>query len=723
MTQTGNYWYVNLSTEQLKQSIDTQTWYLNSENPKYLQYLEQIKGGDRIVAKSAYSRKNNLPFDASNQHVGVMAIYAIGTIKSEVQENQLVEVGWDELFEQPKEWYFFTYRDVISKISPTDQYKQALIDFTFNHQKQDYQLFLNHPYWSAKYKQIGTYADQLKWMDFYQNFASYLLRFKNRRAELIAKIKEIAQRYSLSYILGKDLNDICPFTVMGVFNRSIVDSSRTAIATELAQFLGLDQVAPIGFDAIPLLNNQMSWFFGFNEKRQTEDINNLWEFFEFAIQYADQDKPEDLDEKFADLYLKVSSQHCVGWNLSMGLFWIRPWHYLTLDTLSQNYIKHNLGLSISTKGPKRRCSGWDYLALMDEVEAKFKFEQSDVRSFAELSLVAWLQDQGRHIQSNDNDIDLKELEESKQNTDVLKQEILDEKYNLDHVIAEGCFLAPLELESIFRRLKEKKNLILQGPTGTGKTWLAKRLGYALIGTKSKLHLKSVQFHPNTSYEDFIRGWRPALNPITKQSELTLVDGPFLKLVEQAKASPNERFVLVIEEINRGHPAQIFGEMLTLLECTKRHESEAMALSYSRESERVYIPENLYVIGTMNIADRSLATLDLALRRRFAFINLKPMFDERWVQWCSQHVGLSRIILEQIQKRIMELNHDIEHDTTLGKQFCIGHSFFTPASHLQIQDVQIWYKEVIDTEILPLLEEYWFDQPEKITEQYERLLGT
>ena len=207
-----------------------------------------------------------------------------------------------------------------------------------------------------------------------------------------------------------------------------------------------------------------------------------------------------------------------------------------------------------------------------------------------------------------------------------KPEILDAEdeptYTIDDIVADGSFLTAEELQRILDRWRSKKNLILQGPPGTGKTWLAKRLGFALVGSKdretTRSRLRVVQFHPSLAYEDFVRGWRPS-----GEGRLALVDGILMQAIEAAASEPDRPFVLVIEEINRGNPAQIFGEMLTLLEDTKRSPSEAIELAYRKGDERVYVPENLYVIGTMNVADRSLAIVDFALRRRFAFVDLEP----------------------------------------------------------------------------------------------------
>ena len=287
-------------------------------------------------------------------------------------------------------------------------------------------------------------------------------------------------------------------------------------------------------------------------------------------------------------------------------------------------------------------------------------------------------------------------------------------YGVQQIIDEGCFASSQEIQVIIERLKSKKNIILQGPPGTGKTWLAKRLGYALIGEKNLDQLKAVQFHPNLSYEDFVRGWRPS-----GEGKLSLIDGPFMEAINKAKNS-SAPYVVVIEEINRGNPAQIFGEMLTLLESDKRNADEGLELSYRKsDDERVYIPENLYVIGTMNIADRSLALVDLALRRRFAFIDLKPNINSAWKSWLVDKIKIPSNIANEIQQRMISLNDQISKDQSLGTQYQIGHSYVTPTS--PIADPKEWFKQVVQTEIYPLLNEYWFDNPDNASKIRDQLL--
>lgn len=299
------------------------------------------------------------------------------------------------------------------------------------------------------------------------------------------------------------------------------------------------------------------------------------------------------------------------------------------------------------------------------------------------------------------------------------------------ILSEGCFVEREAIEEMLARLSTKKNLILQGPPGTGKTWLAKRLGKALIGKADPgAQLRAVQFHPNLSYEDFVRGWRPS-----GDGKLNLADGPFLRMMSDAgvalaktlgdggKAVDAPKFVMVIEEINRGNPASIFGELLTLLEADKRNLDEALSLCYNekgKEDDKFHIPDNMYVIGTMNLADRSLAMVDLALRRRFAFFDLEPLFNERWQAYVGAR-GVDDASASSIRDRMHVLNADIASDRALGLQYRIGHSFLTPHHEAKIPDSKAWFQAVVLTEIQPLLNEYWFDSPEKVTNAVEGLL--
>ncbi len=284
-----------------------------------------------------------------------------------------------------------------------------------------------------------------------------------------------------------------------------------------------------------------------------------------------------------------------------------------------------------------------------------------------------------------------------------------EPYGLDELEGEGCFVPRARVESIVGRLRSKKNLILQGPPGTGKTWLAKRLGDLLVGHRNSGRVRVVQFHPNVSYEDFVRGYRPG-----SDGRLRIVDGLFMEAVKAAKARPDLPMVVVIEEINRGNPAQVFGELLTLLEASKRHPESAIELTYANPDEgggdsrgAVHLPPNLYVIGTMNTADRSIAMVDIAFRRRFTFENLRPALDEAWLAFVERH-GLPRPFANRVRNAVESLNDAIAQTKTLGPDYCLGHSFFTPHERLAEGAAPDWFDGVVEAEVAPLLYEYWFD---------------
>ena len=290
-------------------------------------------------------------------------------------------------------------------------------------------------------------------------------------------------------------------------------------------------------------------------------------------------------------------------------------------------------------------------------------------------------------------------------------------YTIQNIIDEGCFLSEARLIEILNCLKVNQNIILQGPPGTGKTWLAKRLAYALVGSKSARQVRPFQFHPNMSYEDFVRGWRP-----TGNATLELMDGPFILAICEAAENLTRPYVVVIEEINRGNPAQIFGEMLTLIEADKRIPEEALALCYPKEpKERVYIPPNLYTIGTMNLADRSLALVDFAFRRRFAFIDLEPELGEPWRIWVRKKTGIPEDFLTNIASRIGALNQTISNDAAQGPQFQVGHSVVTPRPETTIPDHKEWFTQVVRTQIGAHLEEIWFDDRDRARSERDKLL--
>ena len=178
-------------------------------------------------------------------------------------------------------------------------------------------------------------------------------------------------------------------------------------------------------------------------------------------------------------------------------------------------------------------------------------------------------------------------------------------------------------------------------------------------------------------------------------------------------------MFIIDEINRGNLSRIFGELLMLIEPDKRGPAHAIPLIYSRAGERFCVPDNVHVLGMMNTADRSLAMVDYALRRRFAFEVLRPAYGTDEFREHLLETGVDRTLVDRIEKNLTELNARIREDKDLGPGFQIGHSFFVPDDQAERVD-EGWYESVVETQIAPLLREYWFDRPERAEELAELL---
>ena len=272
-------------------------------------------------------------------------------------------------------------------------------------------------------------------------------------------------------------------------------------------------------------------------------------------------------------------------------------------------------------------------------------------------------------------------------------------YSRDDAIKDVLIEATF-FDDMLTTLLRKKNIVMEGPPGVGKTYVGIRLARALIGHDGESNVSLVQFHQSYSYEDFVQGLRPV-----KTGGFELRSGPFMSLAKAAAAAPHQRFALLIDEINRGNLSRILGELLMLIEHDKRSSEHAVTLAYSPADERFYVPHNLYVIGMMNTADRSLAMVDYALRRRFSFFRIAPAFNEKFRELLRLN-GASDDFIDQLVTRIKRLNDRIREDRNLGAGFEIGHSYFCPSNGDRC-DLN-WLRQVVETEIRPMLHEYWFD---------------
>lgn len=815
------------------------------------------------------------------------------------------------------------------------------------------------------------------WTIFYIEFADKLLRFKNIRPELLVIVKKAFDDLGMKYPFmdnGKPMDDICPFTVFGSFNKGISTESRISLMQSLGEQLGVKAEVPTEFDGVPVLNNMKAWFFGYKAERQPDDISNLWDMFEIGLNYAD-NPSEATRNAFFVCYNKVAKQTGVKWNLTIGLYWIRPYSYLNLDEKNRIFLLQRDSIFaaslLGVSNLKQLPDGKKYLQLIDLCKEVFSKKESIVHSFPELSHHAWISctsaeqrknkvskanfikwfvplanalkelggsatpEQARNqiisdltlpddivnvtrgkkgLKKFDNEVAwarnylayegfidksvrgvwtltekgkvspisdeiaseiffkwvdiLKERRENNQTASEIQEEAREKHYwlyapgdnsskwdefyeqgimgigwdelddlkqfpskdamkakmkklygeeysyrnsahatwqfanelhpgdivyakkGLYKIIGRGIveseyiyanerpefkhihkikwthsgewehpgqaalktltditpytdyvrklealflddradileeekeiaygpyskddflnevFMDSEQYETMVSLLKNKKNIILQGAPGVGKTFAAKRLAYSLMGMKDTSRVMMVQFHQSYSYEDFIIGFRPT------KSGFELTPGPFYEFCKKAQDDNERDYFFIIDEINRGNLSKIFGELLMLIEKDKR--GEKLRLLYS--NELFSVPKNMYIIGMMNTADRSLALIDYALRRRFSFFDIEPAFDSEGFKEMMMIADNPKF--EALVERIKELNTFISKDESLGDGFRIGHSYL--CTNTPVTDD--WIASVVKYELLPLLKEYWFDEPAKVEQWTNKLSG-
>lgn len=335
-------------------------------------------------------------------------------------------------------------------------------------------------------------------------------------------------------------------------------------------------------------------------------------------------------------------------------------------------------------------------AMEDNIIEKDIFEINDINELDNIISILHTNDKFLKRKENNHNQNSAALNNYRNflNTNIVDESEVIATYSKDDFLNEA-FIDEKKYDSIVSILDKKKNIILEGAPGVGKTFIAKRLAYSIIGKKDKSKVELIQFHQSYSYEDFIEGYRPNENGFELQR------GIFYKLCKKACNDRDNNYYLIIDEINRGNLSKIFGELLMLIECDKREDS--LKLAYSEEE--FFVPENLYIIGLMNTADRSLALIDYALRRRFSFIRIEPAFNsEKFLKVFNEKFDNDYSNIIHI---IEKINEAIGNDKSLGAGFKIGHSYFCPKIKDRkgnIKDIE----DIIRYEIIPLLEEYWYD---------------
>lgn len=339
----------------------------------------------------------------------------------------------------------------------------------------------------------------------------------------------------------------------------------------------------------------------------------------------------------------------------------------------------------------RRSEDWMYGALLDFT---FADEKQAYQKF--LDFPYWKEKYGLYGE-----------EEETEETENIEETV--NTYNKQNFLTD-VFMTEENYNKLVALLKFKRNIILQGAPGVGKTYAAKRLAYSLIGAEDNSKIAMVQFHQNYSYEDFVMGYRPTENGFE------LRNGVFYEFCQKARNDLEHNYYFIIDEINRGNLSAIFGELLMLIESDYRN--KPVTLVYKKD-EQFSVPPNVYIIGMMNTADRSIAMIDYALRRRFSFFTMNPGFDSDGFKRMQSDIDNS--VYNDLIAEIKSLNSEIAQDDSLGEGFCIGHSYFVYDNNCRT-DVEAWLKNVVEYDILPMLNEYWFDEKTKADNWKNKLMG-
>lgn len=675
------------------------------------------------------------------------------------------------------------------------------------------------------------------WASFYEELADKLAAFPNDPKALLAKLTkafEDAGQTMAKLAQDGDAVEVDPFTIYGMFNKRESHDKRTELAEQFKAQFEIAAETPTRFDGIPFLNPLSAAFYSFESEKKSEHIENIWKFFMAAKEYAAEMNTKNR-EAFIETYDVVREQPRIKWNLTMGLFWMRPESYISLDSVNRAFLTGGTALSEAATaeikailGKKNQIpSGEEYLRICDIIREEINTGKCPFTDFLSFSQYAWVSGQNNNVPSDDDSVEITEntenmhywfivanpeiwsvstkpvgteefytfyndngnprkifknfqqaapgdkvifyeatpkkqavclgtitvqdgkelhfqkaadleqpvdyailsntpelsgmeflsnrngsvfrLTESEYNKIIDLSKIEEEETDEFESYTKEDFLKEVFMEeALYDRLvsilKIKKNLILKGAPGVGKTFAAKRLAYSIMGEKNTERVQFIQFHQSYSYEDFVMGYRP-----NESGGFVLRPGIFYKFSKKAEMDPSHDYYFIIDEINRGNLSKVFGELFMLIEADKRGDEE-VRLAYRDESFSV--PKNLYIIGMLNTADRSLAMIDYALRRRFSSVEMEPAIDKLIeVRGIEKNSKLWRLLDE-----VKNLNEDIKSDPSLGTGFRIGHSYFCDKE--AVSDVHL--QNIVEFEIIPMLEEYWFDNPGKAEDWSNRL---
>ena len=565
-----------------------------------------------------------------------------------------------------------------------------------------------------------------EWIYFYTEFANKLsFIYKEDRLALIGKIKRVYK--SIGMKLPKlekndEIADIDPFTVFALFNKRITDENRIKILTAIAEAFEMKSDVPRIFDGIPVVSNLGTAFYYFKGERGEKDIDNLWELFFNAVEYTSTGK-EQYKRDLKKYYDIVRKQKGINWNITTGLYWISPHMFISLDSRNREFLNtdnvpYDLAKIFDNVG-RELPDGESYLTMCELANKEIDKEEYPYHSFYEFSYYVWRTAKQKADVSDLVNFHIKKsnsfMKSVKKRTDLFfentSEEVHEQKGIKYPLYSKEDFLNEVYInEHAYDMLKymieTKYSLILQGPPGVGKTFAAKRLAYSIMGEKDTRRVMMVQFHQSYSYEDFIQGYKPSKNGFV------LKNGVFYEFCKKAEEDNEREYFFIVDEINRGNLSKIFGELMMLIERNNR--GEKIKLLYS--DEWFAVPRNVRIIGMLNTADRSIALMDYALRRRFNFFNFIPAFSSGGFRKYLSEKKSSK--LENLINVVEALNNVIFEDASLGEGFRIGHSFFCTDDEI----TDMWLTSVVEYEVIPLLKEYWFDEPTKVRDWSSRLRG-
>jgi len=423
---------------------------------------------------------------------------------------------------------------------------------------------------------------------------------------------------------------------------------------------------------------------------------------------------KEKSQPLLDIHGRNAKNHYQGENTIFTYLWLRyPEKYYIYKISELKTVAETLHSNLVFQNGKYEDNIRNFLKLYDairqelladdELKALLKSQLTD-DCYADDALCTLTIDFGFYISRRYNNAN-NEAEISEQTDEYSSEEQPQAlTYYSRKDFLSNVFITADKYDSLVRMLKAKKNIILQGAPGVGKTFAAKRLAYSIMGVKDDSRIEFVQFHQNYSYEDFVMGYKP------NENGFELKNGIFYSFCQKAASAPDKDYFFIIDEINRGNMSKIFGELLMLIE--KDYRGTPLTLAY--DGRPFFVPKNLHIIGMMNTADRSLAMIDYALRRRFSFFDMEPGFDSDGFAAYQQKLNSEK--LDRLVAELKSLNNAIIEDKSLGKGFCIGHSYLCGEKTCSDE----WLQGVVEYDILPMLAEYWFDDIEQYNSWEKRL---